>query len=257
MKSNMKWKQRVGLVAIIMTLLFTAACGSSTNNGGSNSGGATTNPTTTPGTAPEDNKPEAPVTIKVMANYNTPEQTESDKKFIAEIEELSNVKLEFEVPPATGYAERLQLMLTSGDYPDVVMFNDTTDQSFQNAVKEGIIVPINEYLASAKHLLEYTYQASWDQLRVNQDENIYGIPRTSVVRNDAFFVRKDWLDNIQFEVPADNEISIDHVVEGGTLETSSTGLWGLLGHYSKRLKSAKGCRFPGCLDFRRDVGEDS
>ncbi|MEF2243444.1 extracellular solute-binding protein [Paenibacillus sp. IITD108] len=209
MKAFSKWKRSFSLIAIIAAMLTATACGS---------GSAT--PSASPGNgaaptaaAPTDNKPEEPVTIKVMANYSTPEQTESDKKFIAEIEAMNNIKLEFEVPPATGYAERLQLMLTSGQYPDVVMFNDTADQGFQNAVKDGIIIPVNEYIASAKHLQEYTYQASWDQLRINQDDKIYGIPRTSVVRNDGYFVRKDWLESIQFDIPENFEITLEQFEE--------------------------------------------
>lgn len=150
----------------------------------------------------------APVTINLMGNYDKPELSETDKKFIAEIEQMNNVKLNFEIPPATGYNERLQLMLASGTYPDVVFFPNTTDQSFQNAVKDGIIKPVNEYLKKAPNLQKYTYQASWDQLKVNQDDKIYGIPRTSVIRNDAFWVRKDWLDNIGFAVPKDNEVTL-------------------------------------------------
>ncbi|MNI31650.1 Lipoprotein LipO precursor [compost metagenome] len=112
------------------------------------------------------------------------------------------------MPPATGYNERLQLMLASGDYPDVVLFPETNDQSFQNAVKDGIIKPVNDYLKNAANLQKHTYKASWDQLRVKQDDKIYGIPRTSVVRNDAFFVRKDWLKNIGFTLPDNGEVTL-------------------------------------------------
>lgn len=205
----MKWKRSAALAGLSAALLTVTACGSDS---------ATTTQTEAPGSAqPKASaaapKNEAPVEIKLMANYATAEQSESDKKFLAELEAKHNVKLTFEVPPSTGYKERLQLMLASGQYPDAVLFLDSADQSFQNAVKDGIIIPVNDYVKNAEALQKYTYPASWDQLKINQDGKIYGIPRTSVVRNDAFFVRKDWLDNIGFAVPQDNEITIEQFEE--------------------------------------------
>lgn len=202
----MKWKRSAALAGLSVALLATSACGSSKGNEGQGSPSPA-------GTAATPAANEAPVTIKFMANFASAEQPESDKRFIAEIEAMNNVKLEYEVPPATGYTERLQLMLASGTYPDAIMFLDSADQSFQNAVKEGIVIPVNDYIKDKKYLQEYTYTASWDQLKVNADENIYGIPRTSVVRNDGYVVRKDWLDKIGFEVPEDFEITIEQFEE--------------------------------------------
>lgn len=195
----MKWNKVILIACSTVLAASLAACSQSS---GQQSQGNQPSSSTTP------DKPSEPITIKIMANYNTPEQTESDKRFIAELEKINNVKLVFEVPPATGYNERLKLMLASNDYPDVVMFPDTSDQSFQNAIKDGIIKPVNEYVKNAQYLQKYTYKASWDQLRVKQDDKIYGIPRTSVVRNDAYYVRKDWLKNIGFTLPANGEITL-------------------------------------------------
>ncbi|MDF2923161.1 MAG: hypothetical protein K0R57_2075 [Paenibacillaceae bacterium] len=202
----MKWKRSAVLAGLSIALLSTSACGGTTEKEGQ----ASSSPA---GTAASPAASSPPVEIKLMANFPSAEQTASDKKFIAEIEAKNNVKLTFEVPPSTGYKERLQLMLASGTYPDAIMFLESADQSFQNAVKEGIVIPVNEYIKDKKNLQEFTYPASWDQLRINQDDKIYGIPRTSVVRNDAYMVRKDWLDNIGFKVPDNFEITIEQFEE--------------------------------------------
>ncbi|MDF2921363.1 MAG: hypothetical protein K0R57_277 [Paenibacillaceae bacterium] len=151
----------------------------------------------------------APVTLKIMANYDTPDISETDKKFVAQLEAHNNVKIQWEIPPVTGYKERVQLMLASGDYPDVVFFPGTSDASFQNALKDGIIIPVNDYLKTADYINKYTYQSEWDALKVNKDERIYGIPRTSVVRNDGFWVRKDWLDKLNISLPGDGKVTKD------------------------------------------------
>ncbi|RAU94713.1 extracellular solute-binding protein [Paenibacillus sp. YN15] len=200
------FKKRKGMLAVLSAavLMTTAACG------GSDSGNeaATTSPGATGGAATAAPTTSAPVAIKIMGNYDQPEISETDAKFIQELEKKNNVKLTFEIPPSTGYVERVQLMLASGEYPDVVFFGNTSEKSFQNAVKDGILIPVNDYIKSAKNLEKFTYPASWDQLKINQDGKIYGIPRTSVVRNDGYWVRKDWLDNVGITIPANSEVTI-------------------------------------------------
>lgn len=192
-------KKRKGIVmALAGMMLLTSACASNSTDPGSSSTAASTKPSASVG----------PVALKIMAMHDQPDISVTDAKFIGELEKKNNVKLTFDIPPVTGYKERLQLMLASGEYPDVVFFENTTDQAFQNAVRDGILIPVNDYLKSAANLNKYTYQASWDQLKVNQDGKIYGLPRTSVVRNDGYWVRKDWLKNVGFAIPANGEITI-------------------------------------------------
>ncbi|RXZ82644.1 extracellular solute-binding protein [Paenibacillaceae bacterium] len=194
----MRKKRKGMIVTLIGIMLLSAACSSNSADPVASK----------PGNADQPSGKEGAVQVSIMAKHDQPEISVTDALFIEELEKKNNVKLSFEIPPVTGYTERLQLMLASGKYPDVVFFDNTTDQAFQNAVREGILIPVNDYLESAEYLNQYTYQSSWDQLKVNQDGNIYGIPRTSVVRNDGYWVRKDWIDNVGFELPANSEITI-------------------------------------------------
>ncbi|MCL6459793.1 MAG: extracellular solute-binding protein, partial [Gorillibacterium sp.] len=188
-----------GLLSLtIMAML--AGCGGNTKAG---------EPAGSDAVSPGKSNAAGPVTIKMMANYDSPELSVSDKKFVEQLEAVNNVKLELDIPPNTGYVEKLQLMLASGDYPDLVYFPDTKDVSFRNAVKEGILIPVNDYISKESDLQKYTYQSEWDSLKVNQDENIYGIPRTSILRNDGFWVRADWLKNLNITIPADGLVTIE------------------------------------------------
>ena len=207
-----KMKTALLLMLITVLVLVTAACGANEGTNGDNKEPENSGEVAS-STPPEKSESDTPVNIKIMAKHSSPQLSDSDKKFVEAIENLNNVKLELEIPPATGYDERLQLMLASGEYPDLIFFSNTMDPSFRNAVKDNIIIPVNEYVKSAKNLNDYTYPASWDELKINLDDQIYGIPRTSVVRNDGYFVRKDWLDQIGFELPANSEVTIEQFEE--------------------------------------------
>ncbi|MCM3747008.1 extracellular solute-binding protein [Paenibacillus pasadenensis] len=198
------WKGAFALTAAAAMLFVTACSGGNGGNAGGNN---------TSANSEKEQSGSETLKIKVMANHDQATLSASDKKWIEQMEKDMGVDIEYEIPPVTGYQERVQLMLASGDYPDLVYFPGTNDQSFVNAVKDGLIVPVNKYIESAENIKKYTYETSWNALKVQQDENIYGIPRTTVIRNDAFWFRKDWLAKIGFDIPADSEITVDQFTE--------------------------------------------
>jgi putative aldouronate transport system substrate-binding protein len=210
MKTN---SRSVAMVFIVLVLLLTACSGNKGDTGGK---GATATPTATTNQENgkgEDNKKEDPVSIKILANFGRADLTEYEKAFFKKVEEALNIKLDIIIPPASGYVEQLQLTLVSGDVPDAVFFPSEQDEMFINAVKDGAVIPINSYLDKSDNLKAYSYEHSWDALKTLQDENIYGIPRTSISRNDGFIVRKDWLDKLGIEIPADNEVTLEQFNE--------------------------------------------
>ena len=102
-------------------LLITAACGTDNNKEGT----AAATPRIRHCTASNE-----PVPLKIMGNYDQADLSVTDKKVVELLEQKTNTKVTFEIPPMTGYKERLQLMLASGEYPDLVFFPETNDPSF-------------------------------------------------------------------------------------------------------------------------------
>ncbi|KRE61829.1 extracellular solute-binding protein [Paenibacillus sp. Soil750] len=155
----------------------------------------------------------AKVSMKIMGNFASSNLSETDKLLFQSIEKATNTEIKFDIPPSTGYNERLQLSLTTGDFADVVWFPSTNDAAFLKAVKDGVILPIDDYLKKADNVKKYSYDISWDALRVNNDGKIYGIPRTTVIRSDGYWLRKDWLDKLNIKLPDNNEITLDQMLE--------------------------------------------
>ncbi|QNK59582.1 extracellular solute-binding protein [Paenibacillus sp. PAMC21692] len=201
-------------IAIATTMVALAAC-SGNSPEPNNSGGATATGTppaeTAAATKPAETRER--VTIKLMANFNNADILPGDQAVIDKMEETLNVDLEWIVPPSTGYKEQLQLSLVSGDYADLILFPSETDDTFLNAVDEGIVIPVNSYLDQLPNIKEYTYDISWEAVQTKRDGNIYAVPRTSVARNDGFIIREDWLKNVGFEVPENREVTIDQFTE--------------------------------------------
>ena len=147
------------------------------------------------------------------------ELKKADNAYIAGVEKALNLKLNVEIPPASSYVESLQMMIASGQYAELFNFPDGQDKLREDAAKNSIIIPINQYLENCPNLMQYTYDISWNALKVLKDDNIYGVPRTSIARADGFVVRKDWLEKVGFDFKDGEYMTLDQLEEMATLIT--------------------------------------
>lgn len=159
---------------------------------------------------------EEPYAITLMANFSSTsgaDESEADRIFFENLEKRFNLDIELQIPASSAYNESLQLMIASAEYPDVVLFENHTDKVFVDAVKSGLFIPLNDYLEDCPNLMAYSYDVSWETLKVLGDDNIYGVPRTSIARADGYGLRKDWLDNLGMEVVEGEYITLDEFEE--------------------------------------------
>ncbi|WP_214627390.1 extracellular solute-binding protein [Paenibacillus agaridevorans] len=200
------------MATILASLLLLAACSSNNGNSTQPSVTATANNTgsNSSGAAEESGDP---VKIQIMANVLAADSPDNQKAFVEVLNKKLNVELDFLAPPASGYEEQLQLTLVSGELPDVIFFPSEQDEIFLNAVNDGAVIPLNDYLDQSSNLMKYSYERSWEALKTLRDGNVYGIPRTSITRYDGFFVRQDWMDNLGIEMPENNEFTVEEFTE--------------------------------------------
>lgn len=195
----MKTKRIVSLSVLLSMLLSLSACGNNGSPSG-NSGSAfgAEESSVSGGGRPQTVEDKELYEFTMMGNL-TAEMTDNDRAYIKGLEDTLNLKINVELPPSTSYTESLQMMLVSGEYPELVLFPSATDTVYVDAVRNGVFLPLDSYLETAENLKAYTYEVSWDGLKVlsdSGDNQIYGVPRTSITRADGFFIRQDWIDNL-------------------------------------------------------------
>ncbi|AUS98577.1 hypothetical protein CDQ84_16885 [Clostridium thermosuccinogenes] len=212
---NMNVKKILSVLLIVtFVITFFAGCGSGNNKASQQSNDNSSASKSNEKSNGEDKTAAEEVyTFKMFANFTPAEQSEADKAFFELVERENNVKIDLEIPPSTNYAERLQIMIAGGDYPEVVLITNSSDKVVLDAVKSGVFLPLNEYLENAPNLKQYTYDISWESLKLTGDENIYGIPRTSIARADGYIVRKDWLDKVGITIPEDGAVTKEEFVQ--------------------------------------------
>lgn len=137
----------------------------------------------------------------------------SDKNYaIKWIEDQMKVKFEFVALPADGgdAETKLNLMLSSGEYPDVICYNLDKQKTVKFG-EEGIFIPINEYYEKdGKNLKElFKERPQYEKNAYAPDGNMYGFPTANECYHcqayPKLWYNKDWLNRLGLQEPTTTE----------------------------------------------------
>lgn len=127
-----------------------------------------------------------------------------EETVIAKVQEKrTNVKLNVTNVGLTDGVEKRNVLLNTGEYPDVFIKGGFGEEAAEYGA-EGILIPledlVKEYAPNLSALLDE--QNGWDQLRA-ADGHIYTLPQVSSITytNIPFHVNKVWLDNLGMDMP--------------------------------------------------------
>ena len=108
--------------------------------------------------------------------------------------ELTGAKLKVIIPPHQQYTEKLQVMATSGDLPDVWQVWTPLDITF---AREGVDIPLDDFINSSRNVKRI---APGNFLPFTVGGKIYGVPFNGG-GGTATYIRKDWLDKLGLPLP--------------------------------------------------------
>ncbi|NQX71751.1 extracellular solute-binding protein [Paenibacillus alba] len=133
----------------------------------------------------------------------------SEVPFFQEWQKKTGVPLKFTAPPTGQVKEALNVMLASGDLPDMIEYNFLTDfpGGPEKAIKDGYILKLNDLIdKNAPNLKKYLKEhPEVDKLIKTDNGSYYAFP---FIRGDEYLqvfqgpiIRKDWLDELGLPVP--------------------------------------------------------
>lgn len=195
--------------------------------------------------------------IKVMNSVNPMNGNFNEMSMIKEINDKTNVIFTFEQIPSASWSEKKNLVLASGDLPDVFFGGGISDTDIATYSKQGFFLPledlIDKYAPNIKKFLDENQEVK--KWLTTQDGHIYSLPHWNAYEPatipDNMFINKKWLDKLGLEVPKTldelyevlkafktkdpngngktDEIPLTYRTNGGALgETSLFGAFGTL-----------------------------
>ncbi|RXZ80017.1 extracellular solute-binding protein [Paenibacillaceae bacterium] len=151
---------------------------------------------------------EEKTTIRIMVPSNPTVEDFATNEFTKYLEEKTNINIEWEVIPSKSAAEKLNLMLSSGDdLPDVIMDFGVSNAQQMIYGNQGIFLPLNDmiekYGVETKNMFEKLPVVK--ESITAPDGNIYSLPHV----NECFhctlprrmWIYQPWLDQLDLQMP--------------------------------------------------------
>ncbi|GAB6930241.1 extracellular solute-binding protein [Paenibacillus sp. JCM 10914] len=147
-------------------------------------------------------------TIRIMVPDNAVVEDFATNEFTKYLEEQTNIHIDWDVIPSSSAAEKLNLVLSSGDdLPDVIMGFGMSNSQQMIFGSQGIILPLNDLME------QYGFETKkmFEKLPIVKesitapDGNIYSLPHT----NECFhctlprrmWIYQPWLDELGLTMP--------------------------------------------------------
>lgn len=210
-------KRRILAAAIAAMML----AGSLTGCGGDSPAPAPDAGSAAPG-APAEEGAQAPVKIVVYNNSGSiagaGSEAGADPAIMEQIHQwmLENTGYDVQVivPPAGNETEKLNLLLAGGDQVDL-FWGDWSEYA-----SKKVIVPINSYLdGKGQDIVKAWPEEAWKAM-TDKEGNIYGVPRSTPNLGNPTWIRTDWLEKENLEMPKTID-ELDNVLR--TFKENGTG----------------------------------
>ncbi len=206
-------KKAAAIVLCVALALSMAACGSS---------GKVENDADVPGTESGQGQAEVDVTFPlkepVKLSVFIPQGSDvcdiPENIVFQELQKASNIEFDLHIVPSVDAGEKLNMLLASGEYPEVIMGSTLSNQDLERyGVDERILIPLNDliekYCPNIKQRLEEN--PNWKDEMKSSDGNIYGIPSVDsggvghVNSPYKMWINQEWLDKLGLKMPTTTE----------------------------------------------------
>ncbi len=152
------------------------------------------------------------VTYKIAVQQETAQIDYNNIEFFKELEKATNVHIEFQCFPVSGYNEQKNLMLATGDYPDAFMGYACLSMADLNQYGPmGVFIPVEDLIAQYCPNYQKVLEDNPTLVGLSQafDGHTYswGDINDSPSRDwpDNLYINKTWLDNLGLEIPTTME----------------------------------------------------
>ena len=153
-----------------------------------------------------------------------------EMQFWRDMEERTNVRIDWDITPDDVWPEKKSLIFASGDLPDAVYGSWTlTVPDILSYADQGLLIPLNdlieEYAPNIQALFEQ--RPAVRRSITAPDGNIYTLPSVRErgnFANLAMFINQEWLDTLGLEHPETMEELKDVLIAFKTEDPNGNGL---------------------------------
>ncbi|WP_305768279.1 extracellular solute-binding protein [Candidatus Epulonipiscium viviparus] len=127
------------------------------------------------------------------------------------MEEMTGVHIDFIEATSADAKQKFNIMMTGGDYTDVILSMYTGISELQLYGEQGIFLPLNDLIDQHAPNIKKALEAHPEVMEAwtTEDGNLYTIPEigwtTHSLVSHRMWLNYEWLDNLDLEVPTTTE----------------------------------------------------
>ncbi|TBL79173.1 extracellular solute-binding protein [Paenibacillus thalictri] len=134
-----------------------------------------------------------------MTEFHTTEPPSQENPVLKEFEKRTNTKLNIIWVSPNNWTEKQNVVLASGDMPDLMKVADLRNPLMQQMARQGAFWDLAPFIKDYPHLMEYP-KSVWDSTKINGKN--YALPSVRPLEGSSVMgIRKDWLDKLNLKVP--------------------------------------------------------
>ena len=149
--------------------------------------------------------------------------------------ERTGVTLEIEAPPISNYTDRLNIVMASGDLPDVINVQNF-DSTFQQWARDGLLLDLTDYFTPEKMPVATSVLTAEELAGCYVDGRLYALPRAQAKPYDAIIYRGDWLEKLNLEIPTTPAEFAEVMMAFTTMDPDGNGLDDTYGTYIRGIE---------------------
>lgn len=209
-KRNRLKKTLAAMFIASLSLNLMAGCSSSSTNETINSETTETtdiNAADTPVQSSTSNGDRPKISIMLPLYYS--EAPVAGNELEQKIMDFTGVEVEFIFTPFNTYNEKVNLMITSNDVPNVIGILDPKSSVYVNAAQSGMFWGLNEYMDKTEYLKDNYDEQTLKNASINGE--LYGLPRGRPLTRDGIIYRKDWAQSLGLNI--EQPVTVDEIYE--------------------------------------------
>ncbi|WEG13700.1 extracellular solute-binding protein [Pullulanibacillus sp. KACC 23026] len=139
-----------------------------------------------------------PMKLSIMMPSFDPDLATDDSPVVKKLDKNTNTDIHLQWVPSDSYQDKFNVMLASGNLPDIMVVADQTNPAFVKAAEAGQFWDVGPYLKDYKNLSQLS---SVVKQNASINGHLYGVPRLRPLGRNGVAIRKDWLNNLGLQEP--------------------------------------------------------
>jgi len=133
------------------------------------------------------------VVTLTMVNRLPAEMALDNNPMLALIREQSGFDLQIEAPPINNYNDRINIIMASGDLPDIV-YLWSGGANYEKWAADGLLKPVDDYIPNYPNMRREVTQGMIDLWKVPTLGKTYGVPRPNYANRIGMIVNLQYLE---------------------------------------------------------------